>query len=245
MISADPGGAPDPAGAGPLAVDGGADVIAWAHNETSTGVMVPVRRPSAGADTLVLIDATSGAAGLPVDVSQTDAYYFAPQKGFGSDGGLWLALLSPAALDRVAELGDSGRWIPEFLSLDDRAGELDQGPDLQHPGARHAAAARRPAPLDARRGRPGVVRGAHLGLVRAPVRVGREQPPRDPLRARTPGSARWSSGRSTSTRRSTPPRWRRRCVRTASWTSSRTASWGATSCGSGCSRPSRPPTCRR
>ncbi len=117
VISADPGGAPDPAGAGPLAVDGGADVIAWAHNETSTGVMVPVRRPSSAPDTLVLIDATSGAGGLPVDVSQADAYYFAPQKGFGSDGGLWLALLSPAGLDRVAELGDSGRWIPEFLSL--------------------------------------------------------------------------------------------------------------------------------
>src|SRR5947209_7528420 len=79
--------------------DPDADVIAWAHNETSTGVMVPVARPDdASGDSLVLIDATSGAGGLPVDVSQADVYYFAPQKGFASDGGLWLALLSPAAL---------------------------------------------------------------------------------------------------------------------------------------------------
>jgi phosphoserine aminotransferase len=65
----------------------------------------------------VLIDATSGAAGLPVDLAQTDAYYFAPQKGFASDGGLWLALLSPAAQERIAALHASERWIPEFLSL--------------------------------------------------------------------------------------------------------------------------------
>jgi len=97
------------------------DVIAWAHNETSTGVMVPVVRPQGSRDTaLVLIDATSAAGALPVDVSQADAYYFAPQKGFASDGGLWLALLSPAALARIAELGagrPGGRWIPDFLSL--------------------------------------------------------------------------------------------------------------------------------
>ena len=79
-----------------------ADVLAWAHNETSTGVMMPVRRPAGGHDALVLIDATSGAGGLPLDVSQADAYYFAPQKAFASDGGLWLALLSPAAQDRIA-----------------------------------------------------------------------------------------------------------------------------------------------
>ncbi|HEX4034989.1 MAG TPA: phosphoserine transaminase [Solirubrobacteraceae bacterium] len=92
-----------------------ADVTAWAHNETSTGVMIDVRRPAGGA--LVLVDGTSGAGGLPLDASQADAYYFAPQKSFGSDGGLWLALLSPAAQERAAEIAGSGRFIPAFLSL--------------------------------------------------------------------------------------------------------------------------------
>jgi phosphoserine aminotransferase len=112
VIAADPGDAPAPA------ADPSADVVAWAHNETSTGVMVPVRRPPGEA--LVLIDATSAAGGLPVDVGQADAYYFAPQKGFASDGGLWLALLSAAALERIERLTTGrpgGRWIPESLSL--------------------------------------------------------------------------------------------------------------------------------
>jgi phosphoserine aminotransferase len=117
VVSADPGAAPDPAGVGAQAADGGADVLAWAHNETSTGVMVPVVRPAGAGDALVAIDATSGAGGLPVDVSQTDVYYFAPQKGFASDGGLWVALLSPAAQRRIEALDASARWIPEFLSL--------------------------------------------------------------------------------------------------------------------------------
>jgi phosphoserine aminotransferase len=116
VVSAAPGGAPDPAGVGAAAA-AGVDAIAWAHNETSTGVMVPVLRPDGAEDALILIDATSGAGGLPVDISQADAYYFAPQKGFASDGGLWLALLSPAAQERIAALHASERWIPEFLSL--------------------------------------------------------------------------------------------------------------------------------
>lgn len=111
VIKAEPGTAPAPA------ADPDCDLIAWAHNETSTGVMVPVRRPAGAGDALVAIDATSGAAGLPVDAAEFDVYYFAPQKGFGGDGGLWLALLSPAALDRVAELAGGERWIPPFLSL--------------------------------------------------------------------------------------------------------------------------------
>jgi phosphoserine aminotransferase len=93
------------------------DVYAWAHNETSTGVMAPVHRPEKADDALVLIDATSGAGGLPVDVSQTDVYYFAPQKSFAADGGLWIALMSGDALARVAEIKESGRWIPGFLDL--------------------------------------------------------------------------------------------------------------------------------
>jgi phosphoserine aminotransferase len=112
LVEAEPGDAPAPT------ADPAADVIGWAHNETSTGVMVPVERPADAGDALVLIDATSGAAGLPLDASQADVYYFAPQKGFASDGGLWLAALSPAAIARIEELdGAADRWQPEFLSL--------------------------------------------------------------------------------------------------------------------------------
>jgi phosphoserine aminotransferase len=110
VVSAEPGDAPDLPTEQP-----DADAIAWAHNETSTGVMVPVRRPPGEA--LVLIDATSGAGGLPVDVSNADAYYFAPQKAFAADGGLWIALLSPAAQQRIEQLAAADRWIPESLSL--------------------------------------------------------------------------------------------------------------------------------
>jgi phosphoserine aminotransferase len=112
LVEAEPGDAPAPV------ADPQADVIAWAHNETSTGVMVPVERPDGAGESLVLIDATSGAGGLPVDVAQADAYYFAPQKAFASDGGLWLAVLSPAAIERIEQLdGVEGRWQPAFLSL--------------------------------------------------------------------------------------------------------------------------------
>ena len=116
MIEADPGDAPDPAAA---AGSEPVDAIGWAQNETSTGVMVPVTRPEGCAGALVLIDATSGAGGLPVHVADADVYYFAPQKGFASEGGLWLAAMSPAALARVEELagGADARWVPDFLSL--------------------------------------------------------------------------------------------------------------------------------
>lgn len=94
------------------------DVYAWPHNETSTGVMAPATRVAGAADdALVLIDATSGAGGLGVDVAQSDVYYFAPQKSFASDGGLWFALMSPAALDRVEQIAGSGRYVPAFLDL--------------------------------------------------------------------------------------------------------------------------------
>jgi len=98
--------------------EAGVDVYAWPHNETSTGVMAPVKRVE-GADegALVLIDATSGAGGLPVDLAESDVYYFGPQKCFASDGGLWLAAFSPAALARVDEIAASGRWVPDFFSL--------------------------------------------------------------------------------------------------------------------------------
>ncbi len=91
------------------------DLYALTHNETSTGVMMPITRPAGPG--LVAVDATSGAGGLRVDPSAFDAYYFAPQKCFGSDGGLWVALLSPAAQERVAALAASGRWVPASLDL--------------------------------------------------------------------------------------------------------------------------------
>lgn len=112
VITSEPGSRPVPQ------AEAGVDAYAWAHNETSTAVMAPVHRVE-GADegALVLIDATSGAGGLPVDISQVDAYYFAPQKCFASDGGLWIAVMSPAALERAAEIGASNRWVPAFFDL--------------------------------------------------------------------------------------------------------------------------------
>jgi phosphoserine aminotransferase len=106
-------------GSRPVAVaEAGVDLYAWPHNETSTGVMAPVQRVAgADDDALVAIDATSGAGGLPVDITEADVYYFAPQKCFASDGGLWIAIMSPKALARVEEITASGRWIPAFLDL--------------------------------------------------------------------------------------------------------------------------------
>lgn len=104
-------------GTHPLAVaDDSVDLYALTQNETSTGVMMSIQRPS-GAQGLVAVDATSAAGGLLVDPSQFDCYYFAPQKSFASDGGLWLALCSPAAIERIETLASSGRWTPAFLDL--------------------------------------------------------------------------------------------------------------------------------
>ena len=116
---ADPSVRASEPGTHPLAqAEAGIDAYALTQNETSTGVAMPVRRV-AGADdgALVLVDATSAAGGIAVDPAEFDAYYFAPQKCFGSDGGLWIALLSPAAGERAGQLAASGRYIPEFLSL--------------------------------------------------------------------------------------------------------------------------------
>ena len=113
VISSEPGSCPA------AVAEEGVDVYAWAHNETSTAVMAPVQRPAGtnADEALVLIDATSGAGGLPVDLTEVDAYYFAPQKCFASDGGLWIAIMSPAALDRAAEIAASDRHIPAFFDL--------------------------------------------------------------------------------------------------------------------------------
>jgi phosphoserine aminotransferase len=112
VIHAAPGSHPEPS------AETGADAYALTHNETSTGVAMPIRRvPGADSDALMLVDATSGAGGLPVSAAEFDTYYFAPQKCFGSDGGLWIALMSPAALDRAGQIASSDRYVPEFLSL--------------------------------------------------------------------------------------------------------------------------------
>jgi phosphoserine aminotransferase len=95
----------------------GIDVYAWAHNETSTGVMAPVTRVHGDDGALTVIDATSAAAGIDFEAAEADVYYFAPQKNLASDGGLWFGLFSPAALERVERIAASGRYIPEFLSL--------------------------------------------------------------------------------------------------------------------------------
>ena len=111
MIKADPGSRP-------VAVaEDGVDVYAWAHNETSTAVMAPVVRPAGATaeEALVLVDATSGAGGLPVDLNEVDIYYFAPQKCFASDGGLWIAIMSPAAVERVASIKACGRFTSRVL----------------------------------------------------------------------------------------------------------------------------------
>ncbi|MET4098142.1 phosphoserine aminotransferase [Agrococcus sp. UYP10] len=109
IASADPGSRPE------LSAVEGVDVVAYPHNETSTGVFHPVVRGQA--DALTVVDATSAAGGLAVDVAETDVYYFAPQKNFAADGGLWLAVVSPAAVERIERIAASDRYIPEFLSL--------------------------------------------------------------------------------------------------------------------------------
>ncbi|OEU86781.1 phosphoserine aminotransferase [Streptomyces abyssalis] len=112
VIESEPGTHPAPR------AEAGTDVYAFTHNETSTGVAMPIRRV-AGADdgALVLVDATSGAGGLPVDVRESDVYYFAPQKSFASEGGLWIAVFSPAAIERAERLAASDRHIPAFFDL--------------------------------------------------------------------------------------------------------------------------------
>jgi phosphoserine aminotransferase len=112
VITSEPGSRPSPV------AEPGVDAYAWAHNETSTAVMAPVVRPAgADEDALVLVDATSGAGGLPVDLAEVDAYYFAPQKCFASDGGLWIAIMSPRALARAEEIAASDRHVPAFFDL--------------------------------------------------------------------------------------------------------------------------------
>jgi len=111
VIKSDPGSHPS------AQAEAGVDVYAFTHNETSTGVAMQIRRPAKTDGALVLVDATSAAGGLQVDPKEFDAYYFAPQKSFASDGGLWFSLMSPAAIARVAKIKESKRWTPAFFDL--------------------------------------------------------------------------------------------------------------------------------
>ena len=115
----------DPGDAPAFTAEQGVDTYATPQNETSTGVAItPARVANADDGALLLVDATSAAGGLPIDIAQTDAYYFAPQKNFASDGGLWFAIMSPAAIERAAAIEASDRWIPDFLNLQNRDRQL-------------------------------------------------------------------------------------------------------------------------
>ena len=202
VVEAEPGDAPAPV------ADPAADVIAWAHNETSTGVMVDVRRPEGAGDALVLVDATSGAGGLPLDASQVDAYYFAPQKAFGADGGLWLAALSPAAIERIEQLdGVAGRWQPAFLSLQTAIENSRKNQTYNTPALATLLLLGRPGRVDAGRRRARLVCAADAALPRDTSTAGPRKAISPRRSSSTRRSAHWWSARSTSPTRSTPRRW--------------------------------------
>ena len=166
------------------------DVYCLTHNETSTGVAMPLRRPDgvAARRALVLVDATSAAGGLRFDPTQVDVYYFAPQKCLASDGGLWLAAVSPAAIERIERIAASDRWIPAFARPGDRPRQLPQGPDLQHAGAGHDLPRRPAGRLDQRQRRARVGGVAVRPVGRDPLRLGRGIELRHAVRRR-PGAA--------------------------------------------------------
>ena len=222
IVSAEAGPAPAPVATrrrrARLGAQRDLDRRAWCR---SSGPTAPT------ADQLVVIDATSGAGGLPVDVREADAYYFAPQKSFAADGGLFLALLSPAALERVAELAGSDRWMPPFLSL---ATAIDNsGKDQTYNTPAVATLFLLAEQIDWMLGLGGLP-----GAPRAPPTRRRrlyawaEKAEFATPFVREPAHARRSSARSTSPTRSTPRPWRRSCERTGSSTPSPTASWAAT-----------------
>ena len=183
IVSSTAGTRPDPY------AEADVDVYAWPHNETSTGVMAPIRRvEGADDDALVLIDATSGAGGLPVDVRETDVYYFAPQKCFASDGGLWIALMSPAAVERVAAAQGERPVDPGLPRPADRDRQLRAQPDLQHAVAGHLfLLAEQTDWLNSPR-RAGRCCRAHRPIRRTRSILGRQVRRRDPVRRRAVGS---------------------------------------------------------
>ncbi len=236
VVKSEPGRRPAPV------AEPGVDVYAWPHNETSTGVMAPVRRVAgADDDALVLIDATSGAGGLPVDVAETDVYYFAPQKCFAADGGLWLAIMSPRALDRVAEIKSNGRWVPAFLDLQIAIDNSALNQTYNTPSlATLFLLADQVGWLNDRGGLAAAVERTTDSSTRLYTWAEKSAyaSPFVPDPADGPS---WSAPL-TSTTRSMPRRWHERYERTAWSTSNRTESSAATSFGWPCSPPSNPPT---
>ena len=239
VVTADPGTAPEPQG------DPGCDVLAWAHNETSTGVTVPVRRPEGATERPAGGHrATSGAGGLPVDLRKADAYYFAPQKSFASDGGLFIALLSPTALERVAELAASNRWIPPFLSLATAVDNSAKDQTYNTPAV--ATLFLLAEQIDWLLGLGGLDGASRARRLVAPaLHLGGEVLVRHAVRASSPTHRSRSWARSTSTTRSTPRRSRRCCANGDGRHRALPQARAATSCGSACSRLSTPTTSRR
>ena len=163
-----------------------ADAYALTHNETSTGVAMPVHRvPGADPGSLIVVDATSAAGGLPVRADEFDVYYFAPQKGLGSDGGLWIALMSPAAVERVHEIAASGRYIPDFLSLRIALENSAKDQTYNTPGGGDVVPAGRPDRMDARPWRPVLDHGPDGAVGCHTVYVGGEGGLRGPVRRRS------------------------------------------------------------
>ena len=223
-----------PGGVGGQAAEAGADVIAWAHNETSTGVMAPVVRPAGAGEALVLIDATSGAGGLPVDVAAGRRLLLRAAEELRRRRRPVAGAAEPgrAGADRRARrLGE--RWIPASLSLQTALENSlkDQTYNTPAVATLFLLADQIRWMLDG--GGLDCVRRAHARVLAAAVRVGRAHPATRRRSSPTRRSARWSSARSTSTPTSTRRRSPRRCARTASSTSSRTASSAATSCAIG------------
>ena len=241
--------APSPATRPSRPSDAAADVIAWAHNETSTGVMVPVSRPAGSDGALVLIDATSGAAGLPVDVARRRRLLLRAAEGLRLRRRPVAGGVSPAALERIEEIGGrpatDGRWIPDFLSLPTALENSRKDQTYNTPAIATLLLLADQLDWMLEQGGLDAMVARTTRLERASVRLGRARTRTRRRSSPTRPSARWWSARSTSTTRSTPPRWRRRCAPTGSSTSSPTASSAATSCGSRCSRRPTPPTCRR
>ena len=222
------------------------DTYCWAHNETSTGVAAPIKRIAGTKEqgALTLIDATSGAGALPVDISQTDAYYFSPQKAFGSDGGLWIAVLSPAAIERAygiaksVDLPGARRWIPPFLSLTSAIENSRKDQTLNTPAVATLIMLENQVRWLNDNG----------GLAWASARCARSasllyqwaeksdyaSPFVNDRNAPTP----WSP--SISTMASMHPKWWRHCAKTALWTPTDTVSSAETSFASACSRPWNP-----
>ena len=240
MIKSEPGSRPEPV------AEDGVDAYAWAHNETSTAVMAPVRRPDGAADdAVVLIDATSGAGGLPVDVTEVDTYYFAPQKCFASDGGLWIALMSPRALPASTRSPRSGRHVPAFFDLPTAIDNSRKNQTYNTPSvATLFLMAEQLDWMNAQGGLAGMVErttassDALYGWAeKTPYTHAVRREPGPPFA----GDRHHRLRRVASTRRRSP----RPCGRMASSTPSPTASSAATSCGSRCTPRSTRPTSRR